>query len=492
MSASRDHANQAQWRDILVGKYASVSAVLAGGVALYAVNITITATMLPSIVADIGGQHLYAWNATLAMLAAILSAALTGKLLRRTGIQISFLLACLTFAAGSLISALAPTMPIMLLGRVIQGAGGGMMVTLCYSMIVFVYPETLWPRAMALLSGTWGITMLCGPALGGIFAELEMWRAGFGSMVPVVGIFALLALRLLPRIPRDHTTSDPVAFGQLILLAGSILAVSIGSLAPSPILALAGLLLSIILVLILMHREQGSSVRLFPRGATRAGTPLFLAIAIVILLVFCVNIEFFMPFFLQKLHGMSPLKAGYISALISIGWAGSEVYCARFTGAAMHRSVQTGPILLFLACLALGIVTPMFGQAGPVTTSLMALALIILGTGIGAGWPHLNTFVLKFTEEDERDMAASALSTIQMFAVAFGTAVAGLIGNLTGFRESDNPEALANSAIWLFLTFAIAALLAILASLALIRKLKPENPVLQGVATQRERTLQNE
>ncbi|RBW57105.1 MFS transporter [Ruegeria sp. A3M17] len=472
MTATVEHTIEARWSDILRGEFSAVSAVLAAGIALHAVNITLSATMLPSIVAEIGGQNLYAWNATLATLAAILSAAITGSLLRRTGPRLGFGLSSVVFALGSLLAALAMTMPVLLVGRVIQGAGGGMLFTLCYSMIVVVYPERLWSRAMALLSGTWGITMLFGPAVGGIFAELGMWRMGFGIMLPVTALFVALTLRLLPRVKRDRRPSEPIAFRQLALLAGSVLAISFGSVAPSAVWAVVAVLVSIVLMLTLMRREKTNRIRLFPRGATVPGAPLFLSISVMALLIFCINAEFFMPFFLQRLHGLSPLMAGYVAALVSIGWAMSEVYSARFTGRKMHLAVLSGPPLMMVACIVLGVTTPMFGSAGSAMTTVLSFALILLGIGIGVGWPHLNTFILQFTDTDERDMAASALSTVQMFAVAFGTAVAGLVGNFTGFNETENLSGIANSAIWLFVTFGLVAALAILASRALINSQK--------------------
>ncbi|MEW2918392.1 MFS transporter [Ruegeria sp. ANG10] len=468
MTTAVDHKTEAGWQEILRGEFSAASAVLAAGIALHAVNITLSATMLPSIVAEIGGHSLYAWNATLATLAAILSAAVTGNLLRRTGVRLGFGLSGLVFATGSLLAALAWTMPVLLVGRVIQGAGGGMLFTLCYSMIIVVYPERLWSRAMALLSGTWGITMLFGPAVGGIFAELGMWRMGFGIMLPITGLFVALTLTLLPRRKQDHRPTEPIAFVQLALLTGSVLTVSLGSIAPSITWAVAAVLASVLLLLTLMRREQIKSVRLFPRGATIPGTPLFLAISVMALLIFCINAEFFMPFYLQRLHGLSPLMAGYVAALVSIGWAVSEIYSARFTGRKMHQAVLAGPILMIIACMALGAATPMFGMAGSAMTLLLSVALIVLGVGIGSGWPHLNTFILQFTDENERDIAASALSTVQMFAVAFGTAAAGLVGNFTGFKDAENLTTIANSAVWLFVTFGLVAGVAILASRALI------------------------
>ncbi len=460
------------WGDILWGDHAAVSAVLAGGISLHAVNINISATMLPSVVSEIGGQGLYAWNATLFTLAAILAAAMTGRLIRWVGARGGFAVAGLVFAIGSLIAATAPSMPAMLVGRVIQGSGGGMMFTLCYSMIVFVYPERLWSRAMALLSGTWGIMMLFGPAVGGIFAEIGQWRMGFGVLLPITGLFVLLALWLVPPVARRDAPAEPIAFGQLALLAGSVLLVTVGSLAPTPQWAAVGLLGAVAMVIVLMRREETGRVRLFPRGAMTPGSVLFLAFGLMALLIFCVNAEFFMPFYLQRLHGLSPLTAGYIAALVSVGWAASEVYSARLTGRRMRRAVFAGPLLIVAGSALLGYVTPMYAAAGPLLTGVMALALVLLGLGVGIGWPHLNTFVLQFTNEDERDMAASALSTVQMFAVAFGTAVAGLVANLSGFNSGGDTAGIARSAVWLFATFLLVATPAILASRALIARLK--------------------
>ncbi|MFY0624479.1 MAG: MFS transporter [Pelagimonas sp.] len=472
MSATYEHTPEAGWRDILRGDFAATSAVLAAGITLHAINLTLSATMLPSIVAKIGGQHLYAWNATLATLAAILSAAVTGNLMRRTGPRLGFALSGLIFASGSLIAALAITMPMLLLGRIIQGAGGGILFTLCYSMIVLIYPERLWSRAMALLSGTWGITMLFGPAVGGVFAELDMWRMGFGIMLPITVVFVTLALRLLPQIKRDTRPPEPLALTQLALLAGAILAISLSSVMPNVLLTGLAVAASATMVVTLMRRELTQPLRLFPRGATRPGSPLFLSIAVMSLLIFSINAEFFMPYFLQRLHGHSPLLAGYIAALVSIGWAGSEVYSAKFTGRAMHRAVTAGPVLMVVSFVALGLVTPMVAATGLTVTLILSGALILLGISIGIGWPHLNTFILQFTDADERDMAASALSTVQMFSVAFGTALAGLVGNLTGFNDLDNLDRIANSAFWIFATFAAVSVIATFTCRALITRQK--------------------
>ncbi|SPY94190.1 MFS-family transporter [Proteus mirabilis] len=128
---------------------------------------------------DIGGLNLYAWNTTVFILASILSSALTSRLLILLAPRNSYLFATLCFLVGSIICATAPSMPILLVGRFIQGAGGGMLLALAYSLVRVMFPQPLWSRAMALMSSMWGISTLLGPALGGIFAEYNIWRGAF-------------------------------------------------------------------------------------------------------------------------------------------------------------------------------------------------------------------------------------------------------------------------------------------------------------------------
>jgi predicted MFS family arabinose efflux permease len=362
-------------------------------------------------------------------------------------------------------------MPVLLVGRAVQGAGGGMIFTLCYSMIVFVYPEKLWSRAMALLSGTWGIATLFGPAVGGIFAELDMWRAGFGVLLPVTALYIFLTSILLPsqlESSGDHSGRIPVL--QLMLLAGAVIVLSVGGASSSLALNATGAVLSVVLIYLLVRREQSAKGLLFPNGAFEASSPLFLSLAVMALLIYGVNAEFFMPYFLQVLHGFSPLWAGYVAALVAIGWAGSEVLSARLVGYDMHRAVMAGPLLMVAGMMLLALFTPLTDSPGLLLNIAMGLGLIIVGVGIGIGWPHLSTFALQFTPDDEKESAASALSTVQMFAIAFGTAIAGMIANLAGFNETDGTGGVANAALALFASFGVIALLGVFIARTLIHK----------------------
>jgi MFS family permease len=161
----------AGWGELFAGKNAISSLTLVGGVALHAINVFIATTILPTVVADIGGMDYYAWNTALFVTASILGSALVPKLLSQAAPRNAYLVAAIIFAIGTLACGFAPSMPAMLGGRVVQGLGGGMLLALSYAMIRIVFSERLWPRAIALVSGMWGVATLVGPAVGGIGAQ---------------------------------------------------------------------------------------------------------------------------------------------------------------------------------------------------------------------------------------------------------------------------------------------------------------------------------
>lgn len=130
--------------------------MLAGGVTLYAVESYIMATIAPSIVRDIGGLALFSWVTSLFVAAAVLGSIFVAMRPRGIGLRSVYVIAALVFGVGSLIAAAAPSMPVVLIGRAVQGLGTGALAALGYAFIRFVYPEPLWPKASTLYAAIWG------------------------------------------------------------------------------------------------------------------------------------------------------------------------------------------------------------------------------------------------------------------------------------------------------------------------------------------------
>ena len=458
------------WAALLSGANGVRSLALAGGVILHAVNVYIATTILPSVVRDIGGIDYYAWNTTLFVAASILGSALSARLLARTGPRGAYISASLVFAAGALICGLAPSMPVMLLGRFIQGLGGGFLFALSYAMIRLVFDESLWPRAMALISGMWGVATLVGPALGGIFAGVGVWRAAFWSLIPVAALFALLAATVLPGRSADRAPGSPLALAQLLFLTAAVLAVSAGSVSPELSHNILGLGAAVILTALLIRSERRARHRLLPDGAFRISTALGALYATMSLLAVAVTSgEIFVPLFLQVLHHQSALVAGYLAALMGAGWTLGSVASSGASGAGIRRAILAGPILGLVGMLMLAVLMGSPSSGDWLAVMPICLALVAIGLGVGLAWPHLLTRVFQAAPAGEQDLTSASITTVQLFATALGAALAGMVANLAGLTEPGGIAGTMSAAGWLFGVFALAPVIGVFTALRVIR-----------------------
>jgi MFS family permease len=462
MSTIENETGEARptWAALLSSRNAVYSIILAGGVMLHALNIYIVTTILPSIVGDIGGLEYYAWSTTLFVVASILGAALSSRLLERAGPGRAYASATALFVAGALICAAAPAFPVLLTGRFVQGLGGGLLYALAYAVIRLVYPEALWPRAIGLISAMWGISTLIGPAVGGVFAELSIWRAAFWSLVPLSVIFGTIAIAVLPRGSRDEAEPSPLPLPQLALLTASVVAVSAGSVSINPLWNGIGLVVAGLMAALLVRAELGARARLLPKGALDAGGRLVALYATIALLVTGMQTDIFVPYFLQVLHGQSPLIAGYLAALMAMGWTLGSMLSAGRSGEAGIRAVRTGPVFVLAGLVVLLFFVPVPGGVGWQLMPICA-GLLLVGLGIGVAWPHLVTNVFKETPVSEQGLAAGSITTVQLYATAFGAAAAGMVANLGGLSDPGGAEGASSAALLLFGAFLVAPTLAL-------------------------------
>lgn len=458
----------ARWSELLSGKNGVYALALAGGVTLHAVNMYIATTVMPSVVADIGGLDFYAWATTLFVVASILGAALTAKLLKRSGPRGAYVIATLLFGAGTLICSLAINMPTMLAGRSIQGLGGGFLYALAYGLTRIVLPERLWGRAIGLISAMFGVATLIGPAVGGVFAEYDAWRAAFWSLLPLTGIFALIAYATLPKKSWDKNERSSVPLLQLALLTAAVLAVSAGSLATDLSWNLAGLGAGLAMIALIAAVEGQAEARLLPKRAFNIATPLGALYATIALLMISMQPEIFVPYLLQQLHAQSPLWAGYLAALMAIGWTAASFLSSRWQEGGGNRLVVIGPVLALAGLVLLALFMPVEGAGDWSLLLPICAGLVLIGFGIGLAWPSLVTRVYQSAPSTEQDLAAGGMTTVQLFAIAFGTACAGMVANFGGIADPGGVEGASSTAFWLASIFAVAPALCIATAMKVI------------------------
>lgn len=445
-------AKPGSWADLLGPRHLAAALILAGGVALYAMNMYLTAALMPSAIAEIGGNEFYAWVVTSFLTASVIASMLVARLLGACGPSKAYVIAFLIFGAGSLINMLSPTMEIFLVGRLVQGLGGGLLAGLGFAVIRSAMPARLWTRAAGLVSAMWGVGSLVGPALGGLFAQFGLWRGAFGLLLAISVVLAFLSRGALPHERGSKAaarTSSPLPLPSLVLLTLAAAMFSITSVLPRGWWTIAGLTVGILLMVGFVLRERSAAVTVLPKLTYTAGNKLkwiYLALGA---LSAGAMVEAFIPLFGQELGGLMPLLAGFLGAALSVGWTASQLISVSITSDSAKRAVRLiGPLLLALGLTAYGLLQQ--EGAGAWLVIVWGAALLIAGTGIGIAFPHLSVAAMTSTDhEEEGRKAAAGISTTQLIANAVASAFAGILVNLGVPSMVDSAR---------FMAFGIAAI----------------------------------
>ncbi|MEU5853274.1 MFS transporter [Saccharopolyspora shandongensis] len=448
MENSRDAGS---WREL--GGHLSTAVVLAGGVLVGAVNIYVAASLLPTAVGDIGGEPLYAWNMTAFLVAQVVATMFVGRLLSRRGDVGSYLIGFGVFAGGSLVCAVAPAMPVLLVGRGIQGLGAGLLTGLGFAMIRSALPPRLWSRGSALVSAMFGVGNFVGPALGGLFAQFGSWRLAFVVLAAVSVVMAAFVPRALPRSERDeHATPAPVR--SLALVLGAVGAVSVAGILSNATAMTAFILLGLALVVAFLVAEKRAAVRVLPRSTFQSGSALRWVFLTIALLASGVAVETFLPLFGQHLGGLPPVAAGFFAAALSFGWSASQIASSSASRERTIRRLQVaGPAALAAGFAVLALLQQ---DDAPLLVVLAWLPVLVAGgAGIGIAMPHLSVAAMASTDDPgEGRKTAAAIATVLTMSTAFGAAVAGLLVNL-------GAPSMAASARYLLIGFAAIAAIGI-------------------------------
>jgi MFS family permease len=443
------------WRELWSSQYLRTSAVVAGGVVLYSTNEFLTISMLPSTINEIGGERIYSWVTTLYLVGSVVAAATVNSLLHRVGSCVSYLLGFAVLGAGSVVCAAAPNMEVLLAGRFLQGLAGGLLCGLSFAVINAVLPRYLWSRGAAMASATWGVGALLGPALGGVFAQFGAWRWAFGLLAMLSMAMAVLAPGVLSVDDSERGRIRPatqVPVPSIILLGAAALAVSVASLphntaATAALLAVGAALAGAFLVV-----DRRMTTAVLPASVFGFG-PLKWVYLTLGLLVAATKVDLYVPLFGQRLAHLGPMVAGLLGAALSIGWTISGLGSGSLNKARSIVGVVIAAPLVMAIGLALAGATHV--QGAPIgVIVLCATALLAVGIGIGAAYPHLSAWAMGDVDDPaEGGAAATAINSVQLIFGAFGAGLAGVVVNISG---GDGVSA----ARWAFAVFALLALTA--------------------------------
>ncbi|MFI2259260.1 MFS transporter [Streptomyces tubercidicus] len=451
-----------RWGELLGPEHRGAAVVLAAGVLVGAVNIYLASSMLPTAVAELGGESFYAWNMTLYLVAMVIATMLVSRCLVRWGSAGAYLIGFALFLVGSLACAASPTMPVLLVGRCLQGLGAGLLSGLGFAVIRSALPRRLWTRGNALMSAMYGVGNFAGPALGGLFAQFGSWRLAFVLMAGVAAGCGVAVPRVLPRGERGGAVA-PVPVVAMTLAMAATAAVSVAGILPGTMARAAGIAVALLLAAGFLAHERRSARRVFPAATYRAGSALKWVYLTLGLLSFGVSVESFVPLFGQRLAGLPPLAAGFFGAAVSLGWSLTQIGSSSAVREHTVRRLRTtGPVLLALGFLVQGLLQRENASIG--WFIIWVPVLCLAGSGIGLAYPHLSVAAMaSAADPEEGRQAAAAIATVTTMSTAFGTAVAGVLVGLGG-------GSMLGSARWLLFGFAVLCALGIVTARAADRQ----------------------
>lgn len=394
------------WREVFAGKRGRLTTGLLLLEALVAIEALIVATILPAVERDLGGLSLYGWTFTAFTLASLASVPIAGRITDRIGPVRVLAVTVVLYAAGLLLAASAPSMLVVVLGRFVQGVGGGGIYTVSLATVAKTYPDRIRPRVMALLASMWILPGLFGPPIGALLAETVGWRWAFLGPIPAIVIGILLVMPSLP-----HIEPSP-AEDRLPVVASLLLMVGVG-------LALAGLSLLEWWSLALIPAGLAIGVpglrRITPPGTVlaRPGIPAAAAAAFLLSCAF-LAVDGFLTLMLTNVRGLSVGEAGIVITAMSLSWAVGSWWESRVVGRLGARAITTGGALLLAA--ATGIAALGLIQSVPVFVPYVGWGLG--GLAMGITFPTIPLSVM--SEASEGREAGELSSTILMDFLGIG------------------------------------------------------------------------
>ena len=393
-------------------------------------------TVLPDIEADLGGIAWYGWVTTAFFLGTMIGIVFAGDQADRYGAGRPYIGGLVLFAAGLLIGGLAPSMPVLVAGRFVQGFGAGVVPAIGYVAIGRAFPVAARPRLFAVLSTAWVVPGLVGPILAERISEQFGWRWVFLGLLPLVAVAGSIVVPAMMRLgPVKGGAPTPAGFARRRMVeavrtaAGA--AVIVASLTASRWLLVPGVAAGLCLGL-------GPLTRLTPPGTLRArrGLPAVILSRGVLTFVFF-GADTFIPYALTSGRGKSLLAGSVAVTLATLAWT-TGAWCQdrwiRRTGEA--RFIRLGYIVLLPAVVVVAI------GALPdlVPFWVIHLGWAAGGLGMGLAYAAHAQLTLRSAPAREYGAATASLQLLDNLGVALGTGAVGVVvtfGDDSGWPPGD-------------------------------------------------------
>lgn len=407
------------------------NAIIAGvllSMLLAALDQTIVSPAMPTIGRALGHAEYLPWIVTGYLLTATAVAPLYGKISDVYGRRPTVYAAILIFLLGSLVSAMAPNMLVLVIGRAIQGAGGGGLFALAQTVIGDLVPPRERARYAAWIAGTWAVASIAGPLLGGTFAEHLHWSLIFWINIPL-GLVAMAIinkpLKKLPIAAKHHSIDGLGAV--LLVVATALLLLALnwgGSTYPWMSREILGLVAcsSVFWAAFALRLRRAAepliSLEVLGNPIVRAGT-----LSMFMLQAANIGLAVYLPVYLQSIVGLSVSQSGIAMLGLLLG----TVAGATFSGRTIPRFTHYKRIAMVgvtFAILCLGLLS-LVAEHAPLV--LVEVLTICIGLGSGTTFPVVTVSVQNAVDRMHLGVATGVLTFLRSLGSALGVAMLGAV-----------------------------------------------------------------
>ncbi len=438
---------------------------------LTAIETTILATAIPSIVEDLGGFSQFPWLFSIYLLAQAVTVPVYSKLADTIGRKPVILFGIGLFLLGSILCGLAWSMPALIAFRAVQGLGAGAIQPLAITIAGDIYTVAERAKTQGYLASVWAISSVVGPSLGGIFAALDAWRWIFWVNVPLCVLAAWLLIRTLHETveKREHRIDYAGAILLMLALSALILAILEGGQAWAwtswqslSAFALGGALL---LAFLLVERRAAEPILplwAFTRRLLITTTLVGFGTGALL-----IGLTSYVPTYLEGSIGTPPLLAGLALAALTLGWPIAASISGRwYLRFGFKRTIIAGLLIVILGAAIVVAVTP--------TPSpwLIAAGCFVVGLGMGTAVTPATVAAQSSVEWNERGVVTGTNMFARSVGSAIGVAVFGAIANSV-LAGSTAPALIVDASFAVFVAALVVAAATLVAALAM-----PKTPVI--------------
>jgi MFS family permease len=395
-----------------------VTAGLVGLITLAAFDAIAVATAMPVVARDLDATPLYAWSFTGFFAAYLFGTVVSGEACDTRGPRRPMQAGLLLFVSGLLLSGLAPTMLVLVLGRALQGLGAGLMLVAVYVVVARAFPDHMRPKVFSAMAAAWVVPAVVGPVVAGYFADHLSWRLVFLSLSVLVLPAAWAIAPVLRRV--DGPPPEPVTrTGRKRLALGA--AVGVAALQQAGI---SGGLLGGLLLVVAVALMAASVPRLLPPGTLvlRRGLPTVVAMRGLLAGPFAAT-EAFIPLMLVDERGLSTTMAGLSLMGSTLGWAtGSWLQGRAGPGTSRTTLIRWGTVWTTAgtAVVTAAVVAPAPGW-------VVTVGWTAAGIGMGIALASVNVVALRLARVEDQGATSAAIQVSDGLATVVLTAVAGSV-----------------------------------------------------------------